>query len=157
MVLSSAFPVEAGLDAELTRVLLRGGARLDLWEEGAGPMQWAIELGLRESARVLAEAGVPIDNLLYAAALDRVDLLQDLLARGANVDERHWAGNTALHAAALMGHARAVTFLLDRGADPTLRDDCWKTTAAEKARYTKHVTVAELIEQHPRRAGTPTP
>ena len=58
MVLTSASPIEAGVDAELVRVLVRGGARLDLWTDGA-PIRWALERGRAETARVLAEAGAP--------------------------------------------------------------------------------------------------
>src|SRR6185436_7494647 len=116
MVLTSVFPIDAGLDADLVRTLVRAGARLDLWPDG-GPMCWAIEHGRYQSALVLAEAGVPIDHLAFAAALNRLDILEDLLSRGIDVDTRHWEGNTALHAAALMAHKEVVTFLLDRGAD----------------------------------------
>jgi ankyrin repeat protein len=150
MVLTSAFPIDAGVDAELVRVLVRGGARLDLWTED-GPMFWAIEHGRYESARALAEAGVPIDNLLVAAALDRLDVLEELLARGIDVDTRYWGGPTALHAAAAMGHEKTVTFLLARGADPSVKDTRWKMTASEKARHFKHAAVAEILEREPQR------
>jgi ankyrin repeat protein len=155
MALTSAFPVEAGVDADLVRVLVRAGARLDLWTDG-GPMLWAIGGGRYESARVLAEAGVAVDNLLFAAGLNRVDMLAAMLARGADVNTRHWGGATALHAAAAMGHKEATTFLLERGADPTLKETSWNDTPAEKARWFKHEDIAQLIEQHgstPARSG----
>jgi len=38
--------------------LVRGGARLDLWTDGA-PVRWAIARGRTEIARILAEAGAP--------------------------------------------------------------------------------------------------
>jgi len=148
MALTSVFPIEAGVDADLVRVLVRAGARLDLWT-GGGPMSWAIERGRYESARVLAEAGVAVDNLLFAAGLNRVDVLAALLARGADVNTRHWSsGTTALHAAASMGHQEATTFLLERGADPTLRGTSWNSTAAGMARWLKHEEIVQLIEEH---------
>jgi ankyrin repeat protein len=70
------------------------------------------------------------------------------LSRGIDVNTRHWDGNTALHAAALMGHKEAVTFLLERGADPAIRDTHWKANAAGKARYAKHTEIAAIIERH---------
>jgi hypothetical protein len=147
MVLTSVFPVEAGVDADLVRVLVRAGARLDLWTDG-GPMVWAITRGRYESARVLAEAGVAVDNLLFAAGLNRVDVLAAMLARGADVNTRHWSGTTALHAAASMGHQEATTFLLERGADPTLQGTSWNSTAAGMARWLKHEEIVQLIEEY---------
>jgi ankyrin repeat protein len=145
MVLTSGVPIEAGLDADLVRVLVHGGARLDLWD-GGGPLFWAVEQGLYRSAQVLAEAGVPIDNVLFAAALNRLDLLEELLERGVDVNTRHWRGHTALHAAAVMGHRDATVLLLERGADPTLRDTHWNGTAAGKARWKGHTAVANLLD-----------
>jgi len=156
MVLTSVFPIEAGVDADLVRVLVRAGARLDLWT-GGGPMVWAINRGRYESARVLAEAGVAIDNLFFAAGLNRVDVLAALLARGADVNTRYWAGATALHAAASMGHKDATMFLLERGADPTLRETSWNSTAAGMARWLKHHEIVQLIEEHGSNATTRSP
>jgi ankyrin repeat protein len=145
LVLTSVFPIDAGLDAELVRVLVHAGARLDLWPDSA-PLVWAIERGRYRSALVLAEAGVAIDNLVFAAALNRVDILDDLLSRGIDVNTR-MAGQTALHAAAVMGHKEAVTLLLDRRVDPTLPDTRWNRTAAQKARDFKHAEIAQIIEE----------
>jgi hypothetical protein len=109
-------------------------------------MLWAIERSLYRSALVLAEAGVAVDNLLVAAALNRVDRLGELLSPGVDVDTRYW-GLTALHGAAAMGHADVVTWLLARGADPTLRDTRWNGTAAGWARHARHPEIADLIEK----------
>jgi glutaminase len=106
----------------------------------------AIDAGLPRSALALADAGLRFDNLLFAAAANRVDVLEQLLARGMEVNTRHWAGYTALHAAAVMGHESAVAFLLARGADPTLREQKYGDTPADKARWRRHAGVVALLD-----------
>ena len=145
LTLTSIHPAEAGVDGALVRVLTGAGARLDLWTPGE-PMFWCVERGTHRSARALAEAGLPLDNLLLAAAANRVDTLAELLTAGADVNERHRDGYTALHAAAVLGHAEAVAFLLDRGADPHVRETAHGGTPAGKARWRGHHEVAALIE-----------
>ncbi len=145
LTLTSRHPAEAGVDGALVRVLTAAGAWLDRWAPGE-PMFWCIERGTHRSARALAEAGLPLDNLLLAAAANRVDTLAALLAAGADVNERHRDGYTALHAAAVLGHAEAVAFLLDRGADPHVRETAHGGTPAGKARWRGHHEVAALIE-----------
>jgi Ankyrin repeats (many copies) len=89
---------------------------------------------------------VPIENAFAAAGIDRVEMLADFLAHGADVNGRYTAWfSTPLHAAAGMGHAEAVRFLLASGADRTLRN-VWGSTPAGTARYFGHDTVARLIE-----------
>ena len=127
-------------------LVVRAVARLDLSTDG-GPMVWECTRGRYESARVLAEAGVAIDNLFFAAGLDRVDVLAALLDARRRRQHRHWAGATALHAAASMGHKEARTFLLERGADPTLRETSWNSTAAGMARWREHDEIVQLIRR----------
>ncbi len=146
LMMTSAGPIMAGLDGELTRVFASAGARID-WGDEDGPMIWAIDAGLPRSAAALAEAGLRLDNLLFAGAVNRVDVLEELLARGADVNTRYWAGYTALHAAAVMGHEEAVELLLSRGANPALREEKYGDTPADKARWRGHTAVVELLER----------
>lgn len=145
LMLTSIHPAEAGLDGALVRVLTAAGARLDRWAPGE-PMYWCVQRGTHRSARALAEAGLPLDTLLLAAAANRVDTLAELLAAGADVNERYRDGYTALHAAAVLGHAEAVAFLLDRGADPRVQETAYGDTPAGKARWREHHDIATLIE-----------
>jgi len=61
--------------------------------------------------------------LLLAAMHDQLDVLQLCLSRGANVSNRDDAtASSALHFAARMGSPRAVTLLLNEGADASMKD-----------------------------------
>ncbi|HTU57722.1 MAG TPA: ankyrin repeat domain-containing protein [Polyangiales bacterium] len=142
LLLTSAIPDAAGLDGELVRELVRGGLRVN-----ASDMFEAIVYARPRSVDALAEAGVPIDNLLFAAATDRTDLLEGLLAQGADVDTRFTDNWTALHAAAVSGRVRATELLLARGADASVIEERFDGTAAGNARYNGRIETAELIER----------
>ncbi|XP_063836818.1 ankyrin repeat domain-containing protein 54-like [Ostrinia nubilalis] len=61
-------------------------------------------------------------RLLHQAALwDNVELLQELIANGADVDARDARSRTALHAAALADRSRCLQALCDAGADVNAR------------------------------------
>ncbi|HZR96352.1 MAG TPA: ankyrin repeat domain-containing protein [Gaiellaceae bacterium] len=75
-----------------------------------------------------------LDEALCLAALNgRTDACEWLLERGATVDDAPYLGMTPLHFAAFFGRPQTVKLLLDRGADPTLRDEIHDRTAVEWA------------------------
>jgi ankyrin repeat protein len=147
LMLTSAHPAAARLDGDLTRVLLAGGARLEI-----GDLMGAIEYGLTRAVDAFVEAGAPAANLFVAAGLGRLDVMDALLSTGAGVNERFEDGGfgTALHAAAAMDQADAAGWLLDRGADPTLLNR-WESTPDGTAAFFHHDDVAALIRarRHP--------
>ncbi|GBP27191.1 hypothetical protein EVAR_15964_1 [Eumeta japonica] len=64
------------------------------------------------------------ERLLHQAALwDNVELLQELLLSGYEVDARDACGRTALHAAALGERSRCLAALCVAGADVNARSD----------------------------------
>lgn len=63
--------------------------------------------------------------LIIAAASGRIRKLMDLVNRGANVNARDRAGNTAMMAAALYGQRDCIWALAAAGADTELRGDGW--------------------------------
>jgi ankyrin repeat protein len=139
LMLTSVHPPAAGVDGDMIRVLAKHGARIP---ERA--IEGAIQYALPRSIAALVEAGAPM-TLLVAAALDRVELVDQLLAT-TDVNARFSDNYTALHAAAGLGHRRMVEHLLARGADPALRDARWEGTPADKARHFGHTALADLID-----------
>ncbi|XP_068625771.1 leucine-rich repeat serine/threonine-protein kinase 1 [Battus philenor] len=74
-------------------------------------------------------------RLLHQAALwDNVELLQELVASGADVNARDSHQRTALHAAALAERSRCLHALLAAGADPDARSD--ESTGGKTALHT---------------------
>ncbi|HEY2158105.1 MAG TPA: ankyrin repeat domain-containing protein [Isosphaeraceae bacterium] len=86
--------------------------------------------------------------LVYAAAWDRADAVDDLLDRGAEVNlipaGFDYAG-TALHYAALHGHRAMVDRLLRRGADPSIRDTKVDNLPEGWAEHGGHAGLAEYL------------
>jgi ankyrin repeat protein len=143
LVLTSDFPRDAGLDGELVRVLAAGGARID----GGTPIVTAITHGRPRSVTALAEAGVLVDDLFRAAGADRVEVLESLLAGGADPNTRFTDGWTALHAAASTGHRRAAELLLGHGARADVRERRWGADPAGLAGYHGHPELAEFLRR----------
>jgi ankyrin repeat protein/glycosyltransferase involved in cell wall biosynthesis/tetratricopeptide (TPR) repeat protein/Leucine-rich repeat (LRR) protein len=89
--------------------------------------------------------------LHYAAAQGRQDLVELLLARGADVHIRGARGRTALHHAARSGSEDVARLLLERGAEPGATDEDGETPLAAAA-HCERAGVAALLEQHGARA-----
>jgi hypothetical protein len=65
-----------------------------------------------------------------------------LLDHGANINQKatfggltHGQGITALHMAAQNGHMAVVKLLVERGADRTIKEDLYQSTAQGAAAY----------------------
>jgi ankyrin repeat protein len=125
-------------DARLLRLLLDAGARVDARDtQGKGAIVYAAGRAYPQIVSALLDAGADADGawgheltpLMWAAghandapAADGVAVAGILLDAGAELQRRDDRGRTALMIAAQRGHREMVTFLLGRGADPTLRD-----------------------------------
>jgi cytohesin len=91
---------------EVVRLLLDKG--LDIEAQGHWNMR-----PLQSAASTLTGDPKPVVNLL--------------LQRGANIDSRGYRGQTALHECALYNRYEMAEFLLNRGAQPDLKDDDGRT------------------------------
>src|SRR5437868_8360558 len=114
MLVSSAHPAKAGLQAALAETLLDYGASLtgpgSAWQSS---VMTALVFGYRETADRLVKRGGSIDELPTAAGLGRLEETIRLLPT-ADTRSRH----TALALASQLGHADVVRALLDDGEDP---------------------------------------
>lgn len=104
---------------------------------GAVPVPHADGAGSVPSAKppaAVPESGSSLSSQLLAAAQegDTPDV-QNLLARGADINSRGPSGNTPLMAAALTGRTDTLRLLLERGADVHARGNTGRTALMEAA------------------------
>ncbi len=100
-----------------------------------------LERLVKAGARVNADPyrGTP---LAWAAVCNRPETAAWLLDHGADINQKatfggltHGQGITALHLAAQYGHMPVVRLLVERGADRSIKDDLYGSTAAGGANY----------------------
>lgn len=129
------------------------GARA-LSPDGYTALHFAAFFAKPEAARILLEAGAPVDVVaanemrvqpLHSAAAGRqTEICRLLLAAGADVDARQAGGFTPLHEAAQNGDPEMVELFLSAGADPLTTADDGKT-AADLAEEAFHPDVATRL------------
>ena len=130
LLVSSAHPARAGLQAALVDVLADFGAAVDGVEDDGSPLQTALAYHYPHAGERLVARGARVDSILTAAGLGRVDLVDQFIgpdgelragvplppANGLGVPHEGQAhAEVALVWAAALGHANVVTFLADRG------------------------------------------
>ncbi|MCD7463131.1 hypothetical protein HAX54_050015 [Datura stramonium] len=122
--------------------------------DGDSVMSLAVKSGNLDSVQVLIESGYTIDNsidrfLHYAAAMDRVDLMEILCLGYADIDLNSIdsQGRTALHIAANHGHVEVIQFLVSVGSDPDMSDSKgW--TPLHFAAHQGHVEAVGFLLNH---------
>jgi ankyrin repeat protein len=122
--------------------------------DGYTALHFAAFFAKPEAARILLEAGAPVDVVaanemrvqpLHSAAAGRqIEICRLLLAAGADVDAQQAGGFTPLHEAAQNGDPEMVELFLSAGADPLATTDDGRT-AADLADAAAHPDVAARL------------
>jgi ankyrin repeat protein len=120
---------------------------------------WACKSNRVNVLERLVQAGARLDAdpyrgtpLIWAAARNRTEAATWLLDHGANVNQKgafggltHGQGVTALHMAAQSGHMPMVKLLVERGADRSIKDDLYYSTAEGGAQYFGQTEVRDYL------------
>jgi ankyrin repeat protein len=137
LLVSSAHPAGAGLMSELVDVLIDFGSTVNGVRGDESPIMTALDFGYGDAAETLARRGANIDNVVTAAALGRLDLVQrfvidrQTVAQGVPLIAPAWRNlpsdprthiELALAWACKFGRAEVAEFLLDLGVDPASKD-----------------------------------
>jgi ankyrin repeat protein len=148
MLVSSGHPAEAGLQVQLTELLLDFGANVDgaaPEETWGSPIHTALVFGMMDAAEALAKRGARID-LPAAAGLGRFEDAARLLP-SAGPEGRH----RALVFAAQLGHAEIVRLLLEAGEDPNRFNppaSHTHSTPLHQAALAGHLDVVRTLVEH---------
>ena len=141
-------------DAGVAALLHDAGAPLDaVNQEGLSPLGVACSAGNWRLARFLLERGAKTEPpggqpvLLAAAATEEDDAagVQLLLRHKARIDALDAGGRSALHGAALAGHAGICETLLDAGARVDAADAEGRTPLLDAARATRAEALEALL------------
>jgi ankyrin repeat protein len=123
-VLHIAEMLKGGCDAGLT---VRHG-------ETSSPLQVAVDANLPNVVKMLIEAKAPLDYrdgkgdtaLHWAAALKRIECMQELIAAGATLDIENTQGFTPIISAAKAGYSEPIRLLVEKGANLYHKDKDFK-------------------------------
>lgn len=136
------------------------------WQPSGDPQEvldealvWACKTGRTHVLHRIVHAGARLDAdpyrgtpLIWAAVCNRVETAEWLIGHGAAINQKgtfggatHGQGVTALHMASQYGHLAMVQLLIQKGADPKIKDDLYHADAEAAAAYFGHVEVRNYL------------
>jgi ankyrin repeat protein len=147
-------------DLKMTRLLLNRGAKVDAKNDlNSTALMYAISGSYNDIARMLIRAGANVRDkqgvfdrnpLLCALAYGNTEIVSDLIAAGADVNEQggELSTESPLMSAAARGFMDTVELLLNAGADVNAVSESNGKTALQLAIEQGKTDVAELLKQH---------
>jgi len=137
LLVSSAHPAIAGLQSALVDVLVDFGAKVNGRKDDETPLFTALDFGYIAPAETLVQRGARVDNVVTAAAMDRLDLVKDFVVDKQTLKPdvpllappwRRLPANAGRHIefafvwACKFGRAPIAEFFLDLGVNPAAAD-----------------------------------
>jgi ankyrin repeat protein len=167
-LLKKCFRGETALTSEAcaARGFYRPHSGFPDWQPSADPQQvldealvWASKTGRTDVLSRLVRAGARLDAdpyrgtpLIWAAVCNRTETAEWLIDNGAPINQKatfggltHGQGVTALHLASQSGHLSMVQLLIQRGADPRIKDDLHGGDAEGWASYSGQIAVRDYL------------
>ena len=153
-------------EASAARGFYRPHSGFPDWHPSSDPQEvldealvWACKSGRNQVLGRLSRAGANLDAdpyrgtpLIWAAACNRIETAGWLINHGANVNRKasfggltHGQGITALHIAGQNGNLPMVQLLIQRGADPKIKEDLYDSNAEGAANYFGQIAVRDYL------------
>ena len=153
-------------EASAARGFYRPHSGFPDWQPSADPQEvldealvWASKSGRTEVLPRLLRAGARLNAdpyrgtaLIWAAVCNRIATAAWLIDHGASVNRKatfggltHGQGITALHMASQCGHLAMVELLIEKGADPAIRDDLYQGDAEGSANFFGQIAVRDYL------------
>jgi hypothetical protein len=162
LLVSSAHPAAAGVQAALVEELCRSGARVNGVDDDGLPLWTAISYGYTGAAEALARCGARVDNLCFAAALGDLDAVRGYFDADGSLRtdvapvERIGAHGPVLAPTLVVEYAliwavfhdrrQVVEFLLTKDPDLRVTEPCFHATALGAARHLGHDELVSLLD-----------
>ena len=161
MLVSSAPPDIAGVQVPLVHTLVDYGAAVNGPEDNESPIMTAFRFHYPLAAQALAARGARVDNVITAAALGRVELVDAFVTDDGSLEPEVPLVNVrwprlpcdpkvhlayALTWAATWGRADVVELLLRKGVDPNGKDD--DASALHFAAAHGHMDIVRLLMKY---------
>jgi hypothetical protein len=162
LLVSSAGPAAAGVQAALVEELCRSGARVNGVDDDGLPLWTAVSFGYTQAAEAIARCGARVDNLCFAATLGDLDAVReyfdvdgslrtdvvplDRIGAHGPMLAQQFVVEYALIWAAAHDRRQVVEFLLTKDPDLRLTEPCFHATALGAARYFGNDEMVALLE-----------
>jgi len=164
LLCSSIHPFLAGVQPQLIKTLVNGGAKINGQHDDGSPLGLALGFGYTGAAEMLNQLGARVDNLLYAAGLGLLDLISE---NKSNPDFNNYKCNlgdrvgaftwppplledpriNAMIYAAFHNRLEVVKYFINDGLDPNCATKM-KQTPLHFAAYVGHFEMVKLLLDH---------
>ena len=153
-LVSSSHPARIGKQADLVRLLCEFGAKPNGVKDDGMPLRTAIIFRYTQAAEALANCGAQIDNVVFAAALNKLDVVKQFLqgeiapftdAFGLHYDNPTAVLEIALKVASMADHLGIVKFLLQQGIDINAKSNPEEGTPLHEACHTGQLEIARYL------------
>jgi ankyrin repeat protein/cell wall assembly regulator SMI1 len=142
----AADAVEEGHWGIIELLIDKGWSASDLFSRALGSRRFDLARGIlwtgKVSERAIQECLTESDGLLWYAT----DFVAELIEHGADINHEDSTGETPLHKAVDSRSIEGVRFLVERGADPTVKNDDGRTPAALAQRFEEPAILGVLRE-----------
>lgn len=163
LLVSSAPPAAAGVQAALVEELCRAGARVEGLDDDGWPLWTAITFGYTKAAEALVHRGARVDNIVFAAALGDLKEVERYFDSSGQLRPallgipKRFGPNApaadpdrmidyALIQAAAHNRRKVVEFLLTKRPDLEFREPFFDATARGVARYFGNDAIVALFD-----------